>query len=158
LRATALFACAASSFYAARRAGSRITNGINGLAGLFTGPRNVCSHAVSVLANRIEPGREAVASVAPAGINPCRGVRKNKEKPRDFYADKEVWDAVYTQACPELQDAMDINYLTGQRPGDVLRMKDADVREGALHVRQERPTSSCASCSKRAVSSPSWPA
>lgn len=70
------------------------------------------------------------------GENPCRGVRKNKEKPRDFYADKEVWDAVYAQACIELQDAMDINYLTGQRPGDVLRMKDADIREGALHVRQ----------------------
>lgn len=70
------------------------------------------------------------------GENPCRGVRKNKEKPRDFYADKEVWDAVYTQAGMELQDAMDVNYLTGQRPGDVLRMKDADIREGALHVRQ----------------------
>jgi integrase len=31
---------------------------------------------------------------------------------------------------------MDLNYLTGQRPGDVLRMKDADIREGALYVRQ----------------------
>ncbi|WP_072786256.1 tyrosine-type recombinase/integrase [Duganella sacchari] len=70
------------------------------------------------------------------GENPCRGVRKNKEKPRDFYADREVWDAVHNQACTELKDAMDINYLTGQRPGDVLRMKDADIREGALHVRQ----------------------
>lgn len=70
------------------------------------------------------------------GENPCRGVRKNKERPRDFYADKEVWDAVHEQACVELKDAMDINYLTGQRPGDVLRMKDADIREGALHVRQ----------------------
>lgn len=71
-----------------------------------------------------------------AGENPCRGVRKNKEKPRDFYADKAVWEAVYALACVELRDAMDINYLTGQRPGDVLRMKDADIREGALHVRQ----------------------
>jgi integrase len=68
--------------------------------------------------------------------NPCRGVRKNKEKPRDFYADAEVWEAVYAAAALELQDAMDLNYLTGQRPGDVLRMKDADIREGALHVRQ----------------------
>lgn len=68
--------------------------------------------------------------------NPCRGIRKNKEKPRDFYADKEVWDAVYATASTELQDAMDLNYLTGQRPGDVLRMKNADIRQGALHVRQ----------------------
>ncbi|KQV46620.1 integrase [Duganella sp. Root336D2] len=70
------------------------------------------------------------------GENPCRGVRKNKEQPRDFYADSEVWDAVYAAAAPELKDAMDLNYLTGQRPGDVLRMKDSDIREGALLVRQ----------------------
>jgi integrase len=70
------------------------------------------------------------------GENPCRGVRKNKETPRDFYADSEVWDAVYASASPELKDAMDLNYLTGQRPADVLRMKDSDIREGALLVRQ----------------------
>lgn len=68
--------------------------------------------------------------------NPCKGVRKNKEKPRDFYADKEVWDAVYQRACVELQDAMDLNYLTGQRPADVLKMADSDIRDQALHVRQ----------------------
>ena len=68
--------------------------------------------------------------------NPCRGVRKNKEKPRDFYADKDVWAAVHQVACLELQDAMDLNYLTGQRPADVLRMRDADIRDGSLHVKQ----------------------
>lgn len=68
--------------------------------------------------------------------NPTRGVRKNKESPRDFYADPEVWDAVYAQASPELQDAMDLSYLTGQRPGDVLKMSEADVRNGALEVKQ----------------------
>jgi integrase len=68
--------------------------------------------------------------------NPCRGVRKNKEQPRDFYADKEVWTAVHQVACIELQDAMDLNYLTGQRPADVLKMRDADIREGSLHVKQ----------------------
>jgi integrase len=68
--------------------------------------------------------------------NPCRGVRKNKETPRDFYADKEVWTAVHQAACTELQDAMDLNYLTGQRPGDVLKMRDSDIQNGALHVRQ----------------------
>jgi integrase len=68
--------------------------------------------------------------------NPCRGVRKNKEKPRDFYADKGVWTAVYQVACTELQDAMDLNCLTGQRPADVLKMNDGNVRAGALHVKQ----------------------
>lgn len=68
--------------------------------------------------------------------NPCRGVRKNKEEPRDYYADQEVWDAVYSMAAVELQDAMDLNYLTGQRPADVLKMTEADIKNGALEVRQ----------------------
>lgn len=68
--------------------------------------------------------------------NPCRGVRKNKERPRDFYADKDVWDAVYAEAPEELQDAMDLNYLTEPRPADVLKMRDGDIKNGALEVRQ----------------------
>lgn len=68
--------------------------------------------------------------------NPCRGVRKNKETPRDFYADKDVWNAVYALACDELKDAMDLNYLSGQRPADVLKMRVTDVKDGYLEVRQ----------------------
>lgn len=68
--------------------------------------------------------------------NPCKGVRKNKERPRDFYADDAVWDAVYKQAPQELQDAMDIAYLTGQRPADVIKMRMSDIQDGALEVKQ----------------------
>lgn len=70
--------------------------------------------------------------------NPCRGVRKHKEQPRDFYADDQVWTAVYGRASAELQDAMDLAYLTGQRPADVLKMLKADVQENALLVRQNK--------------------
>lgn len=66
--------------------------------------------------------------------NPCRGVRKNKETPRDYYAEDEVWNAVYGNACQELKDAMDLAYLTAQRPGDVLRNKLSDIKENALWV------------------------
>jgi integrase len=31
---------------------------------------------------------------------------------------------------------MDLNYLTGRRPGDVLKMRDGDIRDGSLHVKQ----------------------
>ncbi|TEP56561.1 integrase [Pseudomonas aeruginosa] len=68
--------------------------------------------------------------------NPCLGVRKNKEKPRDYYANDTVWKAVYTAACHELRDAMDLAYLTGQRPADVLSMRRDDVVEGYLLVTQ----------------------
>lgn len=68
--------------------------------------------------------------------NPCLGVRKNKEKPRDFYANEAVWQAVYEEAPQELQDAMDLAYLTGQRPSDVLSMRKDDMEGIYLQVSQ----------------------
>jgi integrase len=70
--------------------------------------------------------------------NPVRGVRKNRETPRDFYADDDVWAAVYAEGCVELRDAMDVAYLTGQRPGDVIQMRLSDLRGDALEVRQRK--------------------
>lgn len=43
---------------------------------------------------------------------------------------------LYSKAVPELRDAMDLAYLTGQRPADVLRMRAADVVDGFLMVAQ----------------------
>jgi integrase len=69
-------------------------------------------------------------------VNPAAGVRKNKEKPRDFYAGPAIWDAVYAVAVPELKDAMDLAYLTGQRPADVLASRASDVIDGHLQIDQ----------------------
>ncbi|MFJ4256549.1 tyrosine-type recombinase/integrase [Pseudomonas monteilii] len=68
--------------------------------------------------------------------NPCLGVRKNKEKPRDYYANEAVWKAVYEEAPEELKDAMDLAYLTGQRPADVLSMRRDDIEGIYLLVSQ----------------------
>lgn len=68
--------------------------------------------------------------------NPVTGVRKNKETPRDFYAGPIIWDAVYAFASSELRDAMDLAYLTGQRPSDVLKVRASDVVDGFLQVGQ----------------------
>ena len=68
--------------------------------------------------------------------NPCAGVSKNKETPRDFYADDEVWQAVRAVAVQELRDAMDLAYLTGQRPADVLKITWQSITDEALLVRQ----------------------
>jgi integrase len=70
--------------------------------------------------------------------NPARGVRKNPESPRDFYIDDQVWRAVYECAPEELQDALDLAYLTGQRPADVLKMSHHDVKDDSLFVQQEK--------------------
>lgn len=71
-----------------------------------------------------------------ANQNPCQGVRKNKETPRDFYVRDEVWNAIYRVAAPDLRDAMDLAYLTAQRPGDVLIAREADILDGFLLVAQ----------------------
>jgi len=68
--------------------------------------------------------------------NPAAGVRKNKERPRDFYAGPEIWNAVYKCATSELRDAMDLAYLTGQRPADVLSMRAEDCIDDYLQVAQ----------------------
>lgn len=70
--------------------------------------------------------------------NPCQGVRKNKETPRDFYANDAVWKAVYAKAVEELRVAMDLAYLTGQRPADVLVMRRDDIEDKALGVKQKK--------------------
>ena len=68
--------------------------------------------------------------------NPCQGVRKNKEVPRDYYANAVVWDAVYGMAGQELKEAMDLAYLTGQRPADVIIMRSDDTEGDYFMVTQ----------------------
>ncbi|KJK14848.1 tyrosine-type recombinase/integrase [Pseudomonas sp. 2(2015)] len=70
--------------------------------------------------------------------NPCQGVRKNKEAPRDFYANDAIWNAVYEKAVGEMKVAMDLAYLTGQRPADVLVMRRDDIEGVALGVKQQK--------------------
>lgn len=71
-----------------------------------------------------------------ANANPCSGVRRNKEIPRDYYAGDIVWDAVYLEAAIELKDAMDLAYLTGQRPADVRKVATTDINDGFLMIGQ----------------------
>lgn len=68
--------------------------------------------------------------------NPCFGLRRNKEKPRDYYANEAVWNAVYTEAVQELKDAMDLAYLSGQRPADTLKAATNDIQAGFFLVTQ----------------------
>lgn len=68
--------------------------------------------------------------------NPCFGLRRNKEKPRDYYANEAVWNAVYAEAVQELKDAMDLAYLTGQRPADTLKAATTDIAKEFFSVKQ----------------------
>ncbi|MBD1554277.1 tyrosine-type recombinase/integrase [Pseudomonas typographi] len=68
--------------------------------------------------------------------NPCAMVRRNREVPRDYYAGDDVWKPVYEQAAQDLRDAMDMAYLTGQRPSDAIKVTLGDISEEYLFVGQ----------------------
>jgi len=70
--------------------------------------------------------------------NPCAGIKGNKEKARDVCVDDATYLAFWTAADQPLRDAMDLAYLTGQRPADVLRMQETDVRDGSLELTQAK--------------------
>ncbi|MDQ2141045.1 tyrosine-type recombinase/integrase [Alcaligenaceae bacterium B3P038] len=70
--------------------------------------------------------------------NPCAGVPKNKESGRDTYVEDDMYAAVWKAADQPLSDAMDLAYLTGQRPADTLKFTDDDVRDGMLHLQQNK--------------------
>lgn len=69
--------------------------------------------------------------------NPTIGVKRNRAKGRgDIDISEEMFDAVYTKADQPTKDAMDLAFLAGQRPGDSLRFKEQDIKDGVLWVRQ----------------------
>lgn len=67
--------------------------------------------------------------------NPCAGI-KGKTAGRDVYVEEDTFTAIWKAADATTRDAMDVAYLTAQRPADVLRMAETDIRDGVLHVRQ----------------------
>lgn len=70
--------------------------------------------------------------------NPCLGVRKNREVGRERYVEDAEFLAIYNAGDDELRDAMDLLLLTSQRPGDVIRMRRQDLRDGYLWVHQAK--------------------
>ena len=68
--------------------------------------------------------------------NPCAGIKGFSEKGRDIYVEDDVLQAVWEAADEPLREALDLAYLTGQRPADVLRMSAADISGGVLLVVQ----------------------
>jgi hypothetical protein len=68
--------------------------------------------------------------------NPRRGVKGFAESGCDVYVGDEIYQAVYEFASGPLMDALDLAYMTDQRP--------ADVRDGLLPVTRGKTTRSCA--------------
>lgn len=70
--------------------------------------------------------------------NPCRGVSGFREDGRDAYIEDDVFRQVWNVADAPTRDALDLAYLTGQRPADTLTFDSRDVRDGFLQVAQRK--------------------
>lgn len=68
--------------------------------------------------------------------NPCEGIKGHSLKKRTVYITDEVFNAVWSHGSAPLQDALDLAYLTGQRPADALSMTTHDIIDGHLIITQ----------------------
>lgn len=69
-------------------------------------------------------------------VNPCRGVRKNRETPRDRYITDEEYQAVYNEAGTFIKAAMEISYCCAARIGDILNLQYAQLLEEGVKIKQ----------------------
>lgn len=71
--------------------------------------------------------------------NPCIGVRRHKESPRDRLVSPEEYAAIKAAALHRaIPVIMDLCYLTGQRIGDVLAIRNEDISADGIRFIQEK--------------------
>lgn len=57
---------------------------------------------------------------------------------KDVYIDDYLYKFVYDHADTDMRDLMDIAYITGQRPIDIVHMRSHHIHDGVLYITQDR--------------------
>lgn len=70
--------------------------------------------------------------------NPVIGIKRFEERKRDRLISRQEYEAIYQRAGDRLQVIMDLCYLTGQRVGDVLNIRRADLTEDGVRFQQQK--------------------
>lgn len=81
------------------------------------------------------------AGHVPPGYNPAQATKQPHNRVARQRLSLEEWKAIYSAAeqCPPyLQCAMLLAIVTGQRIGDISKMKFSDIWDDMLHVTQEK--------------------
>lgn len=87
------------------------------------------------------------AGHVPPGYNPAQATRQPRNRVIRERLSLDEWKAIYAAAehhPPYLQCAMLLAVVTGQRIGDISRMKFTDIWDDMLHVEQEKTGSKVA--------------
>ena len=70
--------------------------------------------------------------------NPAAGLFKNKEEPRDRYVEDWEYDLIIKHTSGYVRNALELAFLTGQRIGDVLKMKWSNISVAGIKVKTEK--------------------
>lgn len=70
--------------------------------------------------------------------NPCIGVRRHLEHKRDRYITHGEFQAICANSSDNMRVIYEMCYLTGQRIGDVLAIRLADISADGIAFRQEK--------------------
>lgn len=68
--------------------------------------------------------------------NPCAGIKGFKEDGRDAYIEDDQYEAIWEKGDVCVRDAMDLAFLLGQRPADVIKLAETDIRQGFIQIKQ----------------------
>ena len=60
-------------------------------------------------------------------VNPCIGIRRNKETPRERYVEHAEYQPVRKKAVRQVRGLMDLIYRTLQRPEDIITWTPANI-------------------------------
>lgn len=81
------------------------------------------------------------AGYVPPGYNPAMATKQPRHKVTRQRLSLEEWKSIYESAetmQPYLQCGMLLALVTGQRLGDICRMKFSDIWDDMLHIEQEK--------------------
>ncbi len=70
--------------------------------------------------------------------NPCTGISRHAEARRDRYITDREFGALLNAASPYIRSILEMCYLTGQRIGDVIAIRLADITEEGVAFTQEK--------------------
>lgn len=101
---------------------------------LYRQTPNIANRMLSVLKQVFDRGMRTGA----CDINPAFTVKRFKEAKRDRYLADEEYAAIYEKANPTIKAVMDLCYLTGQRIGDVLKIRRSDISDQGIAFEQEK--------------------
>lgn len=70
--------------------------------------------------------------------NPCIGIKRHKETPRDRYINDAEFAAIRAHAVAWLVPIIDMCYLTAQRINDVLTIRMGDISDDGIAFQQQK--------------------